>query len=119
MTKKWTVIFFLLIASVACRHDVYTVNLNSGSQNSDCDSVPSFNLQIQPILKTSCAKVGCHDGDNMPIDFSFYENIKPILNDSEMYYYVIKDRKMPEDTPLNAADYQLMKCWLLNGAPDN
>jgi len=54
----------------------------------------------------------------MPHDFSIYSEIKPGLDDSAIYYYVIKDRTMPQDTPLSANDMKILNCWFANGHPE-
>ncbi len=90
------------------------------SIDSDCNGqTPSFKKDIQPILKATCAKVGCHDGNSMPSDYSVYSNLVPSLYDSAVYNYVVIDRKMPQDTALGAAQFKLVKCWLNSGHPDN
>jgi hypothetical protein len=85
-----------------------------------CNGVSAtFGNDIQPILKATCAKAGCHDGNEMPADYSVYDNIKVILDDSAFYYAVIKNRNMPQDTALTDAQYKLVQCWLGSGGADN
>jgi len=79
---------------------------------------PTFVSDIQPIFKVSCAKSGCHDGDSMPLDFSVYSQIKPLLDDSAIYYFVIKDRKMPQDGPLPDTAFRLIQCWFANNCKE-
>lgn len=108
-----------ILFSTSCRHKPFEVVPAFVEQN-DCNGiVPSFKSDIQPILKTHCAKSGCHDGNSMPHDFSIYSELKPELHDSAVYYYVVKDKQMPQDTPLSNADYHQLKCWIINNYPDN
>jgi len=85
-----------------------------------CNSLNvSFQSDIQPILRSTCAKAGCHDGQSMPADFSVYAELKPALDDSSFYYYVIKDRKMPQDTILPEEQLSKIRCWAAQQYPDN
>jgi len=79
--------------------------------------VPSFTQDVQPVLSHTCAKAGCHDGISMPCNFSDYQQLLSVLDDSSFYYYVIKDRTMPQDSALSAAQYKILQCWLANGHP--
>ena len=81
-------------------------------------SIPTFDKDIQPIFRAGCAKTGCHDGNSMPHNYSVYSELLPGIADSAIYYYVIKDRTMPQDTPLSAADISTLKCWFANGCPE-
>lgn len=111
--------FFIAIILSSCTHKPAGIKPQATVPD-DCNGlIPGFKADIQPIFKTSCAKAGCHDGTSMPLDFSQYSQIKPLLDDSEVYYYVIADRKMPEDGPLDSTQYHLVKCWLKNGYPNN
>lgn len=114
-----TIITGLLLCLAACTHTPYAGDIQPVAQDSCNGMVPSFQNDVQPLLKTKCAKSGCHDGNSMPLDFSVYTQIKPLLDDSEVYYYAIKDRIMPEDTPLTDAAYHILKCWIINGYQDN
>lgn len=115
MSRLFSLLGVVWLCMAACTHAAVDVQLPD-----DCNGlVPSFRTQVQPILQQSCAKAGCHDGNSMPHDFSVYSELKPVLDDSSFYYYVIKDRKMPQDTVLDSVQYRLIKCWLRNGYPDN
>jgi len=113
-----TGIVVLLMAAEACTHRPFDIQPTT-APNTVCQSIaPTFQKDIQPIFKASCAKTGCHDGNSMPHDFSIYSEIKPGLDDSAIYYYVIKDRTMPQDTPLSANDMKILNCWFANGHPE-
>lgn len=109
------ILFFMCIG---CTHDPALRTIPSGNNTTCATPAPNFNADIQPIFKHTCAKVGCHDGDNMPHDFSVYNELLIILRDSALYYYVIKDRTMPQDTPLTISEYRKVQCWLAAGYPE-
>ena len=119
VVSKRVFFIFLFVSLVSCTHKSLTVLPQAIDQNDCIGTVPSFTKDIQPVLKKSCAKSGCHDAVSMPHDYSVYSELKPVLEDSAFYYYVIKDRKMPEDGPLDTLSYKLIKCWVRNGFPDN
>lgn len=101
----------------ACVHKVDTA---SRAVDEACASEgPSFAKDIQPILRVSCAKSGCHDGQSMPHDFSDYRELQLIIPDSTFYYFVIKDRSMPQDTPLSEHALQILRCWAAQQYPNN
>ncbi len=111
------ILSFPVLLLMSCTHQPMIPVVVTPTPFDECSGItPVFDVDIQPIFKASCAKVGCHDGDNMS-DYSVYKNIERHLNDSAMYYYVIIDRSMPQDEPLDSASYKLVKCWLNNGHP--
>lgn len=112
-----TMLVAVLGATEACTHRPMDLKPVLPPATS-CSSHPTFAGDIQPIFSAGCAKTGCHDGNSMPHNFSVYSEIKPGLDDSAIYYYVIKDRTMPQDTPLSDADLSTLKCWFANGCPE-
>lgn len=113
-----TVTLATLMAAEACTHRPFDLK-PATTPITECKGVtPTFQKDIQPIFKAGCAKAGCHDGNSMPHDFSIYGEIKPGLDDSAIYYYVIKDRTMPQDTALSATDLNTIKCWFAGGCPE-
>lgn len=113
----YLLVLFLAFVFVACMHKPM---FQEQVVPDDCMGItPTFNKEVAPIFKNSCAKSGCHDGDAMPLDFSKYENIAPLLNDSGIYYAVVINRTMPQDVALDTAKLQVLKCWFRNGFPEN
>jgi hypothetical protein len=114
---KVRVLLGCLLVMSACIHKAY---IPPSSANKVCSSAEiSFAKDVQPILRTNCAKAGCHDGQSMPHDFSIYEEVKLILPDSVFYYYVIKDKSMPQDSPLSESELQTLRCWASRQYPNN
>lgn len=108
---------FSLATLFACVHKPFPV---PAPKSDVCLGVnTAFQADIQPILRRSCAKAGCHDGVSMPHDFSVYTELKPILDDSSFYYYVLKDRSMPQDTALPEEALSKIRCWAAQHYPNN
>ena len=116
---KYLVAAYVMVALTSCTHKPFPGAPVSSSGAIDCPSAAlTFNADIQQIFTTSCAKAGCHDGNSMPLDFSRYDQVKPLLDDSAIYYYVVIDRTMPQDTPLTEVSLKAIQCWYLNGYPE-
>ena len=94
--------------------------------NSDCSiqlniDVPrdttgtSWTNDILPIIKTSCALNGCHDGKTR-FDYRVYENAK-----KDMLFIKTKtqDKTMPFDGTIPQEQIDLIACWVDDGGPEN
>jgi len=91
-----------------------------------------FDLDVLPILKSNCAKSGCHDVATAQngIILDSYENvintgkIKPFdPGDSEIYEKIVdtdpENRMPPEpNNPLVASQIETISKWILQGALD-
>jgi len=76
----------------------------------------SWSTDILPIIKTSCAVTGCHDGKTR-IDYRLYSNAKQ--NAADIKSNTI-DKSMPFDgTPLTQDQINLISCWVDDGALEN
>jgi hypothetical protein len=86
----------------------------------------SFNLQIKPILASSCAKTGCHvQGSQVPYMDSL-EAFKNLTNGGYINTIVpnqsvlIQELNGPMQANIpTAADITLILDWIENGAPNN
>jgi hypothetical protein len=117
--KRLFVVVLVVFTTTGCVHKPFAAPAAVVATN-DCNGCsPTFLNDIQPILKGSCAKAGCHDGAAMPQDFSVYADIQHYLEDSAVYYSVIINRNMPEDGPLDSSQFKMMRCWLKSGYPNN
>ena len=96
-----------------------------------CDpDVVYFNMQILPILKSNCAKSGCHDAITQEEDIILdtYENvmgsdvIKPFdLDDSELFEKITENdhddvMPPPPNQRLSGQQIGLIASWILQGA---
>ncbi len=108
------IVCILLMASVSCvSHDL---NNLSGPEPEPlvCDPEVSWQNDILPIMASSCANAGCHDGITRR-DWMDYDEVK-------RYAASIKqrtvDRSMPFDgPPLSQEQINLIACWVDAGAP--
>lgn len=76
----------------------------------------SWTNDILPILKTSCAISGCHDGKTR-FNYRDYQTAK---RDAAQIKARTEDGSMPFDgTPLPQNQIDLIACWVDDGAPEN
>lgn len=119
LMKRLYVVVIVVFSTASCVHKPFAAPALSVTNNDCIGGSPAFQNDIQPILKGSCAKSGCHDGDAIPQDFSVYADIQHYLEDSAVYYSVIINRNMPEDGPLDSSQFKMIRCWLKSGYPNN
>jgi len=85
----------------------------------------SFDIDVQPIINSSCAIVGdggCHNGGNGPsLDWRVFNNFQSRAN-------AVKDRvtrtpgtagHMPKVGSITDDQVRLLVCWVEQGAQDN
>ncbi len=104
-----------------------------GSVGTPCDpNVVYFDQQVLPILRSNCAKAGCHDAASHEegVILDSYSNVRNTgkikLNDptqSEIYEVITEtdpDKIMPPppNLPLNAQQKALILQWIQQGAKD-
>jgi len=75
----------------------------------------SWEHDILPIVKASCALSGCHDGLLRP-DLSVYEKAHFYANLMKQY---TQDRSMPFEGSIPQDQIDLIACWVDDGAPEN
>lgn len=119
----------------ACTHEpdgtIIPDNMNEDPQVVPCDpDLVYFERDILPILKSNCAKSGCHDAASHEegIILDNFQNVissgvvKPFdLNDSEMFEVITEtdpDKIMPEppNQKLSADQIALISKWITQGA---
>lgn len=77
----------------------------------------SWSNDILPIMKTSCAISGCHNGVSRSNNFSEYTSVKSFAKNIKSK---TADRSMPFDgTPLTQNQIDLIACWVDDGALQN
>ena len=96
-----------------------------------CDpNIVYFNTQILPLLKSNCAKSGCHDAITQEEDIVLdsYENvmssdvIEPFdLDDSDLYEMITEDDSddrmpPPPNQRLSGEQIGLIAAWIMQGA---
>ncbi|MEO1436708.1 MAG: hypothetical protein AAFV80_14305 [Bacteroidota bacterium] len=122
-------LFVIFLPFSACNTD----KLPAPTEPSACDSLEvSYNLNIKPIIDASCAYAGCHVAGFPPGDWSSYDNMLPVLENGELERRVVTLRfdpanGMPPDifvasptlADLSDEDFELVRCWLEKGFPEN
>jgi hypothetical protein len=108
----------LLIVSVSCvSHDLN--NLTEPEPQPEpfiCDPLVSWQNDILPIMETSCAGVGCHDGISRR-DWTDYDEVK---RNATSIKQRTKDGSMPFDgPPLPQEQINIIACWVDAGATNN
>src|SRR5688500_7681484 len=107
--------------------------IDTSTQGVPCDpDVVYFDMEVLPLLRSNCAKSGCHDAITHEEDIILdsYENvmnsdvIRPFdLNDSEMFEKITESDQddvmpPPPNQRLNADQINLIARWILQGAKD-
>ena len=147
ISGPWIWIMVAIVFMVACEHDPVVDPVDPGPDPIDtivdpidttvngtpCDpNVVYFNMQILPLLKSNCAKSGCHDAISHQEDIILdsYQNvmgsdvIEPFdLSDSDLFEVITEndpDKQMPPapNQRLNAEQINLIASWILQGAKD-
>lgn len=139
--------FFAFVSVTSCTHDpgeivdpgpidttdnpIDTMDLDTPGIPCDPDLV-YFDMQILPLLKSNCAKSGCHDAISHQDDIVLesYESliasdiVDPFdLNGSDMYEVITEsdpDKRMPQppNQRLTGDQITLIAKWILQGAKD-
>jgi hypothetical protein len=85
-----------------------------------CGAVPAtYSGEIKALFANNCALSGCHDrttaqGGHV---FDSYAEIKN--NIDRIRQRAIVERTMPATGPLNASNYDKLKCWIDRGAQND
>lgn len=80
----------------------------------DCNVI-TWQNDILPLMKSSCATSGCHDGITR-LDWSNYDLVKKY---SATIKSRTKSRNMPVDGSLTQKEIDMIACWVDNGALNN
>ena len=144
------ILFFLSALIPSCTHDPFSpiepdpidttgnpidTTDNPGEPGEPCDpNLVYFDQQILPILKSNCAKSGCHDAITHEEDIILdsYENVmnskenlvRPFsLNNSELYEVITENdpddvMPPPPNQRLTSDQIQLIAKWIQQGAQD-
>jgi hypothetical protein len=108
--------FFTFFLAACTYHDLGNLDGPEAEPPFVCDNEVSWQHEILPIMETSCALSGCHDGISRR-DWTDYDEVK-------RYATAIKqrtqDRSMPFDGPMLSQDQiNIIACWVDSGAPNN
>lgn len=128
------VLFVLSIVSIitACKHNAYEPQIESNDTNKQTIAVdtPSFERDIFPIFKTSCASNGCHNATSQRAGYEYSSYTTAVAKGikegdaegSKVYQSIATTdvkKLMPPGAPLLPKQQQLIKDWINNGAKNN
>ncbi len=136
----------LLLSVYSCQHEPFAMDddtmnpIDTTGNNNPGDTTATgtpcgpdviyFELDVLPILRSNCAKSGCHD-DNTAQDgvvLTSYQSVMATakvepydLDDSELYEVIVEtdpDKRMPEppNPRLTPAQISVISAWILQGA---
>ncbi len=144
--------FGLVLSIFSCQHEPITIEggnnpvdtmgnnpidttgnnpTDTTTMGTPCDpDVVYFELDVLPILRSNCAKSGCHDENSAQdgVILTSYESVmataevEPFnLNDSELYEVITEDdpdKRMPQppNPRLTSTQVNLISSWILQGA---
>lgn len=107
---KFSFLVLFLITTNSCEKEEISVY--------ECNTtvVPTFKIDIQPILKTNCMNSNCH------VKFEQYSYVKKYADNNKLAGSIQHKKgysKMPKDKPkLDDNTIKLITCWIQNGAPE-
>lgn len=103
---------FLALSLLSCvNHDLYP----DEPVEEVCDPKTSWQNDILPIMTTSCATNGCHDG----ISRRDWTNYNEVVTYAASIKARTQNKSMPFDGPLPQDQINKIACWVDNGALDN
>jgi len=76
----------------------------------------SWSRDVQPIVKTYCARAGCHVPETGRVDFTSFDNVR--FYSSQIRTRIL-NRSMPFDGPLPGNYISTIVCWIDDGAQAN
>lgn len=76
----------------------------------------SWQNDILPIMTTSCAVSGCHNGTHLPRDWRVYSQVNQFKSTIRKR---TQDKSMPAEGTLTDDQIALIACWIDDGAPEN
>lgn len=111
------IVFILFFASCA-NHDLNPTASASCTSN----TTVSYSEDIAPIVTSTCAVTGCHNGDNgASLNWLVFSNFqtKALSVKDRITRPVGVEGHMPKVGTLSTEQIQLMVCWVEQGAANN
>ncbi len=117
---RYTILFCLLIAILgSCTKD--KIPVVGETLEPTCDPEINYDNTMQAIINSSCAIPTCHvSGGNAPGVYTSYQGLLGQLENGQIEDEVIVQRDMPRSPgELTEEEFDLFKCWLEAGHPEN
>jgi hypothetical protein len=89
----------------------------------DCASItPTYTTNIEPILRVSCAVLGCHNFGSAQggVSLADYQDVKSSANKDRLVGAVQQKSgfsAMPPSGQLPDSSIEMISCWVQNGMP--
>jgi hypothetical protein len=113
--RKFQFLFLVFVIAACSYHDLNDLD-DVYEEPYVCDPETSWQNDILPIMKASCANAGCHDGISRR-DWTDYDEVKEY---AAAIKQKTKDGSMPFDgPPLPQEQINIIQCWVDAGAADN
>ncbi len=113
--RKLFSIFIVIILFSGCTYDNLELN--------PCERIAvKYSESIVPLIQSRCALSGCHNGDSTSVgNFNLYDEVKTRVANGQFELKVFESKSMPPTTlpPLTIKQFNLLKCWVDAGAPNN
>jgi len=118
-TNKIAAIFFVIVLGAGCTYNKEELLYPHNPQPADCTTVAAkFSTDVFPLITNKCATAGCHDGTaSGGMIFQNYTQISSAKD--RINVRAVIEKSMPENGSLTAAEINILKCWIENGAPNN
>jgi hypothetical protein len=108
----------LIFFSQSCAYDELAEPVEPGP----CDQTVSYANEVQPIVNTSCAKSGCHNGDLGPDKnwtvFDTFQSKRALVKDRINRPLGVSGH-MPADGTIEPEEIQTITCWVDQGGLNN
>jgi hypothetical protein len=112
--KHVKIAFFIftlaLIITVSCKKETLKTDFAT------C-TTPTYEGEIKTLIATNCNDIDCHGGRQQPV-LTYYTAVKAAVDNGTFEYEVITSRAMPLGSKLSQEDFDLINCWLSDGAPE-
>lgn len=108
-----------LLIFVSCSKGSSTSGGTSGGGGGttvDCSTISAkFAADVAPIISSSCAISGCHNGSQAPTLTTFDQ----ISANASNINAQVQSGAMPKSGALTTAQKNIIKCWVQSGALNN
>ncbi|MDC1221193.1 cytochrome c [Salibacteraceae bacterium] len=110
----------MLITISSCEHEPFEPIIEDvivdATTTQDSTTIPSFSLEIQPIIDANCATSGCHASG---AQFPPLTNYTEIKDRSDRVKATTGSGSMPKVGSLTTAQIETIANWVDGGAPNN
>ncbi len=87
-----------------------------GGTTVDCSTINAkFSADVAPIIASSCAISGCHNGTQSPT----LTNYAQISANASNINSQVQSGAMPKGSTLSTTQKNIIKCWVQSGALNN